>query len=106
MFWVGVCKDIKEYCHVCKICAISNGMIIRLFMGSIKSKSLEIFAIDFTTVDKSKNGLENILVMTDIFNKYSVAIPTRNQQATTVSRVLRQHWFQYGIPSIYVHHIE
>ena len=53
--------------------------------------SLEILTIDFTTVEKSKNVLENILVMTGVFTKYSVAIPTRNQKATTVARVLRQH---------------
>ena len=61
-------------------------------MGSITAGyPLEILAIDFTTVEKRKNGLENILVMTDIFTKYSVAIPTRNQKATTVARVLRQY---------------
>ena len=30
----------------------------------------DILAIDFTVVEKSKNGLENILVMTDIFTIY------------------------------------
>ena len=66
-------------------------------MGSITtSYPLEILAIDFTTVEKSKNGLGNILVMTDIFIKYSVEIPSRNQKATTVPRVLRQH-SDYGI---------
>ena len=73
-------------------------MIRRPVIGSITAGyPLEILAIDFTTVEKSKNGLENILVTTDIFTKYSVAIPTRNQKATTVTRVLRQHWFYYGI---------
>ena len=63
-------------------------------MGSITvGYPLEILAIDFTAVEKSQNVLENILVMTDIFTKYSVAIPTRNQKATTVARVLRQYWF-------------
>ena len=48
-------------------------------MGSITTGYwLEILAIDFTTVEKSKNLLENILVMADIFTKYSVAIPIRN----------------------------
>ena len=69
-------------------------------MGSITiSYPLEILAIDFTTVEKNKNGLRNILVMTDIFSKYSVEIPSRNQKATTVARVLRQHSY-YGISPI------
>ena len=110
VFWVGVWKKVKEYCQTCKRCAISNDMIRRPAINNklhIERKAcyyfIEILAIYFTTIEKSKNGLENILVMTDIFTKYSVAIPTRNQRTTTVekattARVLRQHWFQYSIP--------
>ena len=79
VFWVGVRKNVKEYYQTCKIYAISNGMTRRPVMGSITAGySLEILTIDFTTVEKSKNVLENILVMTGVFTKYSVAIPTRN----------------------------
>ena len=68
VFWVGVWKDAQDYCQTCKRCAISNGMIRRQIMGSITTGYwLEILAIDFTTVEKSKNGLEIILVKTDIF---------------------------------------
>ena len=85
LFWVGVWKDVKEYCQTCKRCAISNGMTRRPVVGSITADySLEILAIYFATVEKSKNGLENIWVMTDIFTKYSV--------------VLRQHWHPFAHP--------
>ena len=85
VFWVGVWKYVKEYCQICKRCEISNGMTRRPVMSSITAYySLEILAIDFTTVEKSKNGLENIWVMTDIFTKYSV--------------VLRQHWHPFAHP--------
>lgn len=39
-----------------------------------------------------KTGLENVLVITDIFSKYTVVIHTRDQRATTV---LIERWFLY-----------
>ena len=65
----------------------------------ISSRPLEVLAIDFTKLDQASDGWENILVMTDVFTKFTQAIPTRNQEATPVARVLVHEWFQrYGVP--------
>ena len=37
-------------------------------------------------VDSSKDGKENVLVMTDAFSKFSVAIVMPNQQAKTIAK--------------------
>lgn len=56
--------------------------------------------MDFTILEPSHNGLENVLVMTDILSKFSVAIPTRDQRASTVAQVLMTEWFyKFGEPS-------
>ena len=48
----------------------------------------------------SKDGKENVLVMTDAFSKFSVAVVMPNQQAKTVAKALVDKWFySYGIPS-------
>lgn len=49
---------------------------------------------------KATDGRENVLVITDVFTKFTIAVPTRDQKAVTVAKVLVKHWFQqYGIPS-------
>jgi len=63
------------------------------------SYPLEVLAIDFTILEPSSDGRENVLVMTDVFTKLTHAVPTRDQKATTVVKVLVKEWFQkYGIP--------
>ncbi|RXN12587.1 Transposon Ty3-I Gag-Pol poly [Labeo rohita] len=59
----------------------------------------EIVAIDFTILEPSHSGQENVMVMTDVFSKFTVAVPTRDQQAETVARVLVNEWFfKFGVP--------
>ena len=48
----------------------------------------------------SKDGKENVLVMTDAFSKFSVAVVMPNQKAKTVAKALVDKWFYiYGIPT-------
>ena len=51
-------------------------------------------------VDLSKDGKENVLVMTDTFTKFSVAVVTPYQQVKPIAKALVDMWFStYGIPS-------
>lgn len=55
--------------------------------------------MDFTVLEPSSDGRENVLVLTDVFSKFTVAVPTRDQKAITVARVLVRDWIQrYGVP--------
>ena len=52
------------------------------------------------SLERSKGGYENILVITDHFSLYAQAIPNRNQTATTTVRVLFDNYFvHYGFPA-------
>ncbi|XP_055997903.1 uncharacterized protein LOC130047287 [Ostrea edulis] len=42
----------------------------------LATKPNEIVAMDFTLLEKSSDGRENVLVLTDVFSKFSIAIPT------------------------------
>jgi len=59
----------------------------------LASRPNEILPIDYTLLEPARNGMEKVLVMTDIFSKYTLAIPTRDQQASTVAHVLVVEWF-------------
>lgn len=60
----------------------------------------EVLAIDYTALEPAQNGVENVLVMTDVFSKYTIAIPTRDQRAPTVAKVLVAEWFyKFGVPA-------
>ena len=63
------------------------------------SQPLELLAIDFTLLEPSKHGCENVLDMTDVLTKFLYAVATMDQKATTVAKVLVKEWFQrYGTP--------
>ncbi|KAJ8408160.1 hypothetical protein AAFF_G00263880 [Aldrovandia affinis] len=60
----------------------------------------EVIAIDFATLERASDGRENILVVTDVFSKFSQAYPTSDQKAHTVVKILTEKWFYtYGVPN-------
>ena len=57
--------------------------------------------MDFVRLDKASDGRESVLVITDAYTKYTKAIPTRNQLAITVARILINEWiFNFGTPQM------
>ena len=68
--------------------------------GSIDaSRPLELLCIDYTKLDKSINGKENVLVMIDAYSKFTVAVVTKDQTANTVVKTPISQWFnKYGFP--------
>ena len=56
-------------------------------------------SIDFITVDKASDCWDSILVITNIFTKFTKAISTRNQSAITLAMVILNEWiYNFGIP--------
>ena len=61
---------------------------------------MDLVCIDFSKVDPSKDGKENILVLTDAFTKFSQAFVTPNQKVIIIAKILVDKWFYtYGIPA-------
>lgn len=101
-YWPGMTAEVAQWCQECERCqsAKNTGPVAHSFMGHLlASQPNEILAIDFTLLEASRSGLENVLVMTDVFTKFTLAIPTRDQRAETVAQVLVNEWFyKFGVP--------
>ena len=69
-------------------------------MGQLTAtRPLELVFLDFVTLDKSSNGRDSMLVIIDAYTKFTKAVPTRNQLAVIVAKVLMNEWiFNYGTP--------
>ena len=80
------------------MCKLGDG---KVEMGIVRAdKPLDLLCIDVLTVDKSTDGMENILVITDCYAKFSKAILTWDQLAITVAKLLTNEWFfHFGIPN-------
>ena len=93
--WPAMETHVRNWIRKYERCTGVNPKIKSL----IASRPLEIICIDFTQLEKASDGRENVLVITDAFTKYPIAVPTRNQKATTVANVLVSEWFhKFGIP--------
>ena len=98
----GRFNTIKDYVGECAICQVAedSGKRLVVAMGSLKaSRPLELVFLDFVSLDKASDGRESVLVITDAYTKLCKAIPTRNQLAVTVAKLLMNEWiFCYGAP--------
>ncbi|XP_067308989.1 uncharacterized protein [Pseudorasbora parva] len=65
----------------------------------LASRPLEVVAVDFTLLEPATDGRENVLVVTDVFTKFTQAFATRDQKADTTAKVLLREWFmKFGVP--------
>ena len=88
-------------CKVCQQCKTDDvtpkAPLIPL---SIPERPMQFIAMDIATLPPNKDGFKYILLVGDVFSKFIVAIPSRNQQADTISSELWKQWITlHGCPS-------
>ena len=96
-YWYGMDKSIKDYVKNCDTCRLvkppSRKMVVP--RGSfLASRPGEVLCIDFTVLDKAANGIENVLVLTDVHSRFTVCVPCKDQKAKTVADILVKEWIQ------------
>ena len=101
-FWLGMDEDIAGKVRLCDRCIRQKTQPAPAaeLVNITSSAPMELVCIDYLSLETSKGGFENILVITDHFTRYAQAVPTKNQTARTTARILFDHFFAYyGFPS-------
>ncbi len=88
-------SDIQRWCDTCTVCAtINQGKPGRtkLCRPEPPKGPWELLQLDFIDpLPSAKGGYRYCLVIIDNFSKWVEAIPTRNNSADTVARVVANH---------------
>ncbi|XP_024120881.1 uncharacterized protein K02A2.6 [Oryzias melastigma] len=100
-FWPRMAADVEQKIKTCNRCIRRKAPPERAApLVNIKtSRPLELLCMDYLTLEPDQSNTKDILVLTDHFTKYAMAIPTANQKAKTVAKCLWENFIvHYGIP--------
>jgi transposase InsO family protein len=102
-YWPGWAADTRRMLRACPECnsfkrepVTKKGRLQKMTVGM----PWERVGVDITGPHpKSRNGYVYILTLTDYFTKWADAFPIRNQEASTVAKILMDRVFSYmGMP--------
>ncbi|XP_042079036.1 uncharacterized protein LOC121814904 [Haplochromis burtoni] len=95
-------EDVEHWVKKCQRCVLTKKPKPKVqapHAPFLATRPLEIVAVDYTTLERATDGRENILVMTDVFTKFSQAFATQDQKADTTAKIILKEWFmKYGVP--------
>lgn len=100
-FWPKMAKDVEQKVKTCGRCVRRKTFPERAapLLNIKTSRPLELICMDFLSLEPDASNTRDILVLTDHFTKFAVAIPTPNQKARTVAKCLWDNFIVcYGIP--------
>ena len=101
-YWPSMRESVAEACRRCQRCLQAKRPVVPIHqpIGHLSAtKPFEVVAMDFIKLEPSSSNIEDVLIITDVFTKWTVAVPTPNQTAGTVVKALLNNWIlHYGVP--------
>ncbi|CAI5662959.1 unnamed protein product [Oreochromis niloticus] len=101
-YWPRMAQSIEEKCKKCSRCLMRKALPQKAApLQNIQATyPLELVCIDYLSIEPDSRDTRNVLVLTDHFTKFAVAVPTKDQKAKTIAKALWDHLIiPYGIPS-------
>ena len=102
-YWPRYANDIIKWIGECQHCVCAKSPVASHcapLESIITKQPLELVTLDYLGLEECKGKVENVLVITDHFTKYAVAVPTRNQTAKTTARAFFDNLVvHYGLPA-------
>lgn len=102
LFYPKMARDIEDRCHTCERCFRRKANPQKAApMESIQTTfPLELVCMDYLSLEPDNRDIRNVLVITDHFTKFAVAIQTKDQKAKTIAKALWENFIvHYGFPS-------
>ena len=101
-FWCGMGTDVQDFIYKCDRCSRAKHPNLpdkAPLKPIVSTEPLDIVCMDYLSLEQSKGGYSNILVLTDHFTKFAIAIPTNSQSASNTAKIILQHFiYRFGIP--------
>ncbi|KAI5618057.1 hypothetical protein C0J50_22646 [Silurus asotus] len=100
-YWPKMATDIENKIKTCSRCVCRKALPERAapLVNIQVTRPLELVCMDFLSLEPDRSNTKDVLVITDCFTKYAVAVPTPNQKARTVAKSLWENFIvHYGVP--------
>lgn len=100
-YWPKMATDIELKVKTCERCTRRKARPEKAapLVNIVVTRPLELVCIDFLSLEPDSSNTKDVLVITDHFTKYALALPTPNQKARTVARFLWENFIShYGFP--------
>ena len=105
-WWPMMVDDCQALVRGCQRCHVLEGAVPKAPLCPIRAHApLELVHINFTSVELTMElnkppNIQNVLVITDHFTHYALAVVTKDQTAKTVAKVLYERFIAvFGMPA-------
>ncbi|KAA8493649.1 Transposon Tf2-9 polyprotein [Porphyridium purpureum] len=105
-WWPGIARDVRDFVKVCPECVagkMSRPRRAKALMVRYEVKRrFELIGMDVLTISpRTMSGNIKVLVMCDLFTKWTVAVAIPNEKALTIAKTFMENWvFIFGPPEM------